>query len=489
MANCIRCGRQMPPLSLKKICPWCVQHEAAQRGDDSDDAKQVVIPAPWVRRSESSISLTQILFGINIAVFLAMALASGTITNDFPGQVAVSFGANYGPYTLSGQWWRLFTYMFLHGGIWHIVFNMWCLWDLGALCEQLYGRWTYLCIYLITGIAGGLTSVGWNPVELSVGASGAIFGLAGALAASFYLGEFSIPRFAIQHTLRSLAFFIGFNVLFGFGYNVFMGGSGGGVDNACHVGGLVSGAILGALIARLAPQPDAPMRRVAVLGIVAVVLVASGFGVREWRGRPMRIARALESVREGSGDSVAQLKALLKEQPDSVAIHSQLGATYYRQQQFSDAASEFKRVVELQPQSESARFDLGLAYLADKRTDEAKATFAQMLQQNTKSSGGHYGLGLVLAEQDQYQAALDEFKATASLGQPVEGLYYEIGNCYAKLKQYDDAIAAYVKERVTDGDDPTLEIALADAYEAKGMTKEAREARTKAAQLKGGEAK
>ena len=87
-------------MSFKKICPWCMQHEAAQRGDESDDAKQVVMPTPWVQRSQSTISLTQILFGANIAVFLAMALASGTIANDFPGQVAVSFGANWGPKTL-----------------------------------------------------------------------------------------------------------------------------------------------------------------------------------------------------------------------------------------------------------------------------------------------------------------------------------------------------------------------------------------------------
>src|SRR5580704_1872204 len=113
MANCVKCGRQLPAFSFKKICLWCVQHEAAQRGEDGDDAKQIVLPAPWVRRSESTITLTQ-----------------------------VHFGANYGPRTLSGEWWRLATYMFLHHDVMHIAFNMWCLWDLGAMCESLYGRWT-----------------------------------------------------------------------------------------------------------------------------------------------------------------------------------------------------------------------------------------------------------------------------------------------------------------------------------------------------------
>ena len=147
-------------MSFKKICQWCVHHEAVQHGEDSN-APQPVMAAPWVRRGEASITLTQVLFGANVAVFLAMAFASSSVM-DFPGNV-LYWGADVGPYTLSGQWWRLVTYMFLHGGLLHIGFNMWCLWDLGALAESLYGRWTFGAIYLITGIAAGLASVAWNP--------------------------------------------------------------------------------------------------------------------------------------------------------------------------------------------------------------------------------------------------------------------------------------------------------------------------------------
>jgi len=208
-------------------------------------------------------------------VFLAMAAASGSVA-DFPGKTLVYFGANFGPRTLSGDWWRLVTYMFLHGGLMHIAFNMWCLWDLGTLSESLYGRWTFGAVYLLTGIAGGVASVGWNPRVLSVGASGAIFGLAGALIASFYLGEFSLPSIAIRGTLRSLAFFVGFNVLFG---SMFPG-----IDNACHAGGLISGLILGALIARLAPEHDKPLRRAGVLLFVLLIVGGSAIAVLRWRG-------------------------------------------------------------------------------------------------------------------------------------------------------------------------------------------------------------
>jgi membrane associated rhomboid family serine protease/cytochrome c-type biogenesis protein CcmH/NrfG len=472
MANCIRCGRQLPPLTFKKICQWCVQHEAAQRGEESDDAPQPVITRPWVRRSESSITLTQVIFGANIAIFLATALASGSAIN-ISGEVNFHYGANFGPYTLSGEWWRLLTYMFLHGGAMHIFFNMWCLWDLGRLSESLYGRWTFAGIYLITGVSGGLASIAWNPRVLSVGASGAIFGLAGALIASFYLGEFSLPRVAISGTLRSLVIFAVFNLGFG---QLF-----GGIDNACHIGGLVSGLVLGALIARLAPQPDAPLRRATVVGVVVLGLLAAGFGVRQWRGGPMRMARAFQ---ETKGDPVARLQAVIKQQPNLVPAHFALAQAYLAGDQYLEAEAEFKRVIELEPGNLEARFDLGLVYLTEKRLDEAKSAFMQIQAQDPNSAEGHYGLGLVLAAQQNHSAAIDEFKKAAP-DTHVSGVYFEMGNSYAKLNRYDDAIKAYLNEKEKSGDSADIENALADAYQAKGMPKEAQDARNLAQQLRG----
>src|SRR5450756_633095 len=210
MANCVQCGRQLPALTFgKKLCQWCVQHEAAQRGEDSPI--QRVEPAPWKRQQSSSMAVTQAIFGINVAVFVAMSLAVGVTVLGDPAwhELSVRLGANYGPYTLSGQWWRLLACVFIHGGLLHIAFNMWCLWNLGRLAESVYGHWTFAMVYLIAGLAASLTSVVWNPVILSVGASGAIFGIAGALIASFYLGEFALPRAALAGTLRSEVVFVG----------------------------------------------------------------------------------------------------------------------------------------------------------------------------------------------------------------------------------------------------------------------------------------
>jgi rhomboid protease GluP len=145
---------------------------------------------------------------------------------------------------------------------------MWCLWDLGRLAESIYGHWTFAAVYLITGLAASLASLFWNPLVMSVGASGAIFGIAGALVASFYLGEFSLPRAAITGTLRSVVMFVG--------YNLFFGAIIAHTDNAAHIGGLLMGLLLGALIARVAPQSDDVGRRVGVLfvGLLAVFAAA-----------------------------------------------------------------------------------------------------------------------------------------------------------------------------------------------------------------------
>lgn len=309
MANCIRCGRQLPGFTFgKKICQWCVQHEAYQRGEIVDDARQPVMRTPWVRPGESTISLTHILFGINVAVFLGMMiemlLAGGSPFQDFSGLELVQWGANVGPFTLRGEWWRLLTCVFVHGSVLHIAFNMWCLWDLGALSESLYGRWTFGAIYLISGLGASLASVVWNPYVMSVGASGAIFGLAGALIAAFKLGEFSVPRAALSGPLRSLMVFVVFNLAFGAVSGV--------TDNAAHIGGLITGLILGALIAVVAPRQEHAPRRVAIFLATMLVLAGGAAELAHHYGLPLRLGRSRP----------AQLSAMPATNPRRVAIRS-----------------------------------------------------------------------------------------------------------------------------------------------------------------------
>jgi membrane associated rhomboid family serine protease/Flp pilus assembly protein TadD len=476
MANCIQCGRKLPGLTFgKKLCQWCVQHEAAQRGEEGEDAKQIVMPAPWVRR-EAGITVTNVLFGANVMVFIAMIMASGPST-DFTGQVMVHFGANYGPYTLSGEWWRLLTYMFLHGGFFHIAMNMWFLWNVGALCESLYGRWTCAAVYVITGVAGGLTSVAWNPEVLSVGASGALFGLTGALIASFYLGEFSLSGISIKGTLSSLLFFAGFSL--------FLGSISPGIDNGCHVGGLVSGLILGALIARVAPERDQPLRRIGVLLFMVLIVGGSALAVQRWRGGAPRFERSVIQAQQNADRMIGALQKKVEQSPQDPSAHYALAHAYFSRGRLPESESELKRVLDLQPQNAPARMELGATYLRQERAREAQEEFTKLVAQEPNNGAAHAGLGVALANQGSHEAAINEYKTALHLEPQASGVHYRMGVSEAQLKRYDEAIASYLKEREQTGDDPELETALADAYQAKGLTQPAQDARDKAAQLKG----
>jgi rhomboid protease GluP len=286
MANCIRCGRQLPGFTFgKKICQWCVQHEAYQRGEVVENAPQPVMRRPWgsSRSSVGGIGLTQIIFGINAAIFVGMVLSSSSVM-DFPGGTLVHWGANVGALTFSGEWWRLITNVFVHGGLLHIGFNMWCLWNLGQLCESLYGRSTYAAIYIICGLGASLASAAWHPYVPSVGASGAIFGLAGALIAAFKLGEFSVPRSALAGTLKSLGGFVVYNLIFGAIIP--------GIDNTAHIGGLVTGLIVGALIAVGAPRQEHGQRRAFIFLIVILALAAGAVTASHHYGLPLRFGKS-----------------------------------------------------------------------------------------------------------------------------------------------------------------------------------------------------
>ncbi|MDQ6680875.1 MAG: rhomboid family intramembrane serine protease, partial [Pseudomonadota bacterium] len=124
---------------------------------------------------------TTLLIAANVGVFLVM-LGFGAGLWHAPNEVQLAWGANFGPATKDGQWWRLASAMFLHFGVLHLAMNMWALWDCGRLVERLFGSARFVVIYLGSGLAGNLVSlVTQGDRAVSGGASGAIFGVFGAL--------------------------------------------------------------------------------------------------------------------------------------------------------------------------------------------------------------------------------------------------------------------------------------------------------------------
>jgi len=209
--------------------------------------------------------ITYALVGVNVCLFVAMLFGGAGVFRTSP-ELLLAWGANFGPATGDGQAWRLLTHLFLHVGLVHLGFNMWALWDAGRLVERLYGSVVFFGIYFLAGACGGLASYAWNgPRVVSAGASGAIFGVYGALFAFVVLRRRGVPREILGRIGASAAVFVAFSL--------FVGALLTGIDNAAHLGGLAGGFVAGLAFAALAG--GMPRAAVALLGAGVVAAIWS----------------------------------------------------------------------------------------------------------------------------------------------------------------------------------------------------------------------
>ena len=208
--------------------------------------------------------VTPSLMAINVTVFAVMAVLGISIAGG-RAEEYLRFGANFAPLTTGDEWWRLFTCTFIHFGIVHLAFNMWALWDSGRLTERLFGNAWFAVLYVFAGLCGSSLSMLWNQNVISGGASGAVFGVFGALLAYMTAQRGSIPPQTLNHLRISTSTFVVYSLFYGFVQS--------GIDNAAHVGGLAGCFIMGLALARplTGPQRDSgQLRRI----VIAVALVA-----------------------------------------------------------------------------------------------------------------------------------------------------------------------------------------------------------------------
>lgn len=199
-----------------------------------EEAKETAELEAVMNLSTGSKTITYVIAGVNVLVFLLMLINGVSIFEPTVADVA-KWGGNFRPYTTGGDWWRLISAMFVHVGIIHIAFNMYALFYVGMYLEPMLGKWRYASAYLCTGVLASIASIWWSSDVVSAGASGAIFGLYGVFFA--LLTTKLIPSGMRSSLLGSIAVFIGYNLLYG--------AKSEGVDNAAHIGGLLSGFVFG----------------------------------------------------------------------------------------------------------------------------------------------------------------------------------------------------------------------------------------------------
>lgn len=177
--------------------------------------------------------ITPVLININLALFILQA-CTGVNVFEPDTQSLLNWGANLRQVTLAGQWWRLITCCFLHIGIFHLLLNMYALVYIGLLLEPFLNKTRFAVAYILTGIAASTASLAWHDNTVSAGASGAIFGMYGVFLA--LLTTNIIEKSARKDLLTSIAIFVVYNLMYGMK---------GGIDNAAHIGGLLSGIVIG----------------------------------------------------------------------------------------------------------------------------------------------------------------------------------------------------------------------------------------------------
>jgi membrane associated rhomboid family serine protease len=207
------------------------------------------------------------LIGLNVFVYL-VTVAQGAGIND-PGGSLFAKWALYGPAVANGGWWRLVTAAFLHASLIHIAFNMFVLYVIGIAVERYLGPWRYLAVYLISGLAGSAGALVVNPTSVTVGASGAIFGLFGALFIIEYQQTGSITGQAFSLIAINLA--LSFAIP-----NISWGG---------HVGGLIGGVLATLALSRFG-RGHLAYGRPGIVGVLALLLLgAASVAVAYWKVR------------------------------------------------------------------------------------------------------------------------------------------------------------------------------------------------------------
>jgi membrane associated rhomboid family serine protease/Flp pilus assembly protein TadD len=382
-----------------------------------------------------SFLITTALIGLNVLVFLIMVLRGVSPFLPSPEQ-AIAFGADVGRLTLNGQWWRLVTSMFVHFGIVHIGLNMWCLWNLGRAAEQLMGRASYLLAYFVSGIFASIVSVYWHPMAAGAGASGAIFGMAGVLVSYVKLKKTPAHLQINSKMLGSLGTFIAYNLAFG---------ALPGISNAAHIGGLVMGLGVGAVLPAAGASETARRTRLSLIAIFsAIVLAGSAIAAKRLSTGVSELASAEQLLAERKTDeALTQLQQLTAREPEFAPGHELLAKVYFSRRQYPEAIAALQKAYEANPDNITYQKELGTVFLQLGKLNEAAAFFHQVNVQDPKQAFAHFGLGQVFLAKNQYDSAISELRQALALDPQMRGADYSLGQAQLQAGRYADAQATY----------------------------------------------
>ncbi len=421
--------------------------------------------------------ITNLLLAINVIVFVVMLVKHVPLMSASADQI-LRFGANSGPLTMGGQPWRLLTNIFVHIGLLHILGNMYALFALGRLAESLYGRSSFLATYLFAGVMGSLATLLWHPMTVSAGASGALFGILGALITTLYAGKLPMPKHAVRPVLITLVVWGIFQFAYGFWKP--------NVDNAAHIGGFLAGLLIGFPLGRHLGT-EAPARQARERIFIGGLLVLAIFSAAVWRleAHVVQIEQARSLVFSNKADqAIPMLQSVIQRRPKEPSAHYVLALAYLRKSDVPDAERELKRAAELAPDNGTILGTLAEIYVSTQRWQEAATTYAKAAALGKDNGISWYDSGLAYRQLDRSQDAAAAFQKCLAVNPYFAEAWYELGISYLNLKQTKEAVDALQHAVKLQPNNAEMHLWLGNALLAAGQDEPSKAEFLKAFQIK-----
>lgn len=350
---------------------------------------------------------TLTLISLCIVVFILMTMAGGSKDTD----VLLNFGASYSPYFHRGDYWRLVMPMFLHIGWFHIAVNMYALYLLGPILERIYGYARFSLIYVGAGIASSWLSMAMTH-NIAAGASGAIFGIAGAMLVTGQLYPEVVPRRWRRAFGWGMVLLIALNYAIGLSMPTV-------IDNWGHTGGLAGGILLALVV----PPPVAyrsyrwarfAIPREAVILPIAIVGLAMFATARQYHTTQQVTRIIIEGqqywARQQDARAMELFLQAVREYPRDERPYEALAAFYLSRDQFTDAIHQYEQALLLSPGSPAAQLGLAAAYAREGQPGKAHQLLAELVGKDPQTADAQEALADLCAAQKLYPEAIQHYQ-------------------------------------------------------------------------------
>lgn len=392
----------------------------------------------------------------------------------------LSYGANLGAFSVNGEYWRLFTSMFVHAGILHLALNMYALWTFGPTVCAIFGSRRFLVIYFISGLSGALASTVWNPAQISAGASGALVGIAGAMLA--FLVRARKNKAEAQKFMHPFIFFavICASLLYGF-FNP-------DIDNASHVGGLLGGFLCGLVLYPSQEKPSRLRQLTKLSAISAVLLLAFAACVHaarsDKRADTYRIASsAMKHLRANEFEQAyADYDKLLKSELNSSYFVGR-SAALVGMKKFNQALEDANRAIAISPKDQNAHLARARALHDLGNDDEAIKDLTKVIAANPKQASAYNSRAWSEIAMGCYDPAVDDATEALKINPEMSEALDTRGLALYCRREFDKALEDYKKGIELKPEDGACHFHRAMVYERQGQSSEAEFDRIKAKTL------